>query len=88
MCLAVRIRPLRVSALYLPSTGRSGPVPLRGTFDGADVLSLELVVLLQGAGTLLELGVFLLQAVQGLLELLVLRRCVLGREEPGVSGGT
>lgn len=64
------------------------PVPLRGTFDGADVLSLELVVLLQGTGALLELGVLLLQAVQGLLELLVLCRCVLGREEPGVSGGT
>lgn len=65
-----------------------GPVPLCSTFNGADVLSLELVVLLQGAGTLLELGVFLLQAVQGLLELLILRRCVLGREEPGVSGDT
>lgn len=43
-----------------------------GTFDVADMLGLELVVLLQVVSVLLELGMLVLQDVQGLAELLVL----------------
>lgn len=43
-----------------------------GTFDVADLLGLELVVLLQVVSVLLELGMLMLQEIQGLAELLVL----------------
>lgn len=46
--------------------------PAHNTFDGADVLCLQVVVLLQGAGSLVEHGVLALQAAQGLVELLIL----------------
>lgn len=67
---------LRVFSLYPPFTWRTDPAC--GTFDGADVLSLEVVVVPQGAGSLPQHRVLALQNAQGLLKLLLLRRCLLG----------
>ena len=52
--------------------------PAHDTFDGTDVLSLQVVVLPQGAGSLVERCVLALQAAQGLAEPLVLRVRLLG----------
>lgn len=69
--LALRTSVLRVFSLYPPFTWRTDPAC--GTFDGADVLGLEVVVIPQGAGSLPQHRVLALQNAQGLLKLLLLR---------------
>lgn len=65
---------------FLILTWRTHPhhhSPAHDTFDGTDVISLQVVVLPQGAGSLVERSVLALQPAQGLVELLILCICLL-----------